>query len=320
MKRVIKLVVLIMISLSSYAQQNSPFSQYIFNQMLINPAYVGTKQLITINATYSKQWAGFDGSPSTQTVSAEGGISKSMGLGVHFLNDKIGPQSQQGLFASYSYIIKFNEKWRMSLGIAAGFTNFILDGTKLIADIDPGVIDPAIPTTKVNSVRFDSKAGLFLYSNRFYFGFSATDLFANVIISEDLMVPRQTVHYYITSGYVFDVGKSLKIKPSFLFRQDFKAPSNIDINCFFLIKERFWLGASVRFGAEILSSKSLDESLRTRDAMVFMTEWNITRSLRIGYAYTWSLTALQGYSGHEVEVGYTFPKKAETKMRTPRYF
>jgi type IX secretion system PorP/SprF family membrane protein len=285
--------------------------------MLINPAYVGTKQLITINATYGTEWTGFKGSPSTETVSAEGGLNKSMGLGISFLNDRIGAQYQQGLFASYSYIIKFSEKWRMSLGIAAGLSNFTLDGTKLIID-NPD--DPAIPKTKVSAARFDAKAGLFLYSDRFYFGFSSTELFADVLASKDLLVPKQAHHYYITSGYVFDAGKSLKIKPSLLVREDFKAPTNIDINCFFLIKERFWLGATARFGANIFKNPSLDNTLRHRDAMVFMTEWNITRSLRIGYAYTWSVTALKGYSGHEIELGYTFPKKAETKMRTPRYF
>ena len=317
MKRVTIIVAVLMIALSGYAQQNSPFSQYIFSQMTINPAYVGTKQLININATYSTEWTGFKGAPSTQTVSAEGGLNKNMGLGISFLNDRIGAQYQQGLFASYSYILKFNEKWRMSLGIAAGLSNFTLDGTKLIID-NPD--DPSIPKTKVSSARFDAKAGLFLYSDRFYFGFSSTELFADVLLSKDLAVPKQAHHYYITSGYVFDAGKILKIKPSLLVREDFKAPTNIDINCFFLLKERFWLGATVRFGANIFKNPSLDNTLKHRDAMVFMTEWNITRSLRIGYAYTWSLTALMGYSGHEIEVGYTFPKKAETKMRTPRYF
>lgn len=317
MKRFINIVAVLMIALTSYAQQNSPFSQYIFSHMLINPAYVGTKQLVTINATYAKQWAGFNGSPSTQTLSAEGGLNERMGLGVHFLNDKIGAQYQQGLFGSYSYIIKFNDQWKLSLGLALGLSNFTLDGTKLITD-NPD--DPAIPKTRVNDLRFDAKTGLFLYSHKFYFGFSVTELFADVVLTDDLMVAKQTRHFYLTSGYVFDVGKSLKIKPSFLFREDFKAPSNIDINLFFLIKERFWLGASVRFGEKIFTDDELDQSLRSRDAMIFMTEWNITRSLRIGYAYTWSLTDLAGYSGHEIELGYTFPQKADTKMRTPRFF
>jgi type IX secretion system PorP/SprF family membrane protein len=320
MKRLINISVLLVIVLSGNAQQNSPFSQYIFNQMLINPAYVGTKQQHNLNATYSKQWAGFDGSPSTQTISAEGPITENMGYGAHFINDHIGAQYQQGLFGSYAYYIKFNEVWKLSLGLAVGLSHFMLDGTKLTSkDIEVGST-AAIPTTMVNRVRFDSKAGLFLYSRRFYFGFSASDLLASAFKDKDLMIAKPVTHLFITSGYVFDAGKNLKIKPSILYREDLKAPANIDLNLFFLIREKIWLGASARFGANIFKKPSLDKTLKYKDALIFLAEWNITRSLRIGYAYTWTLSSLSGYSGHEIEIGYSFPKKNETKMTSPRFF
>lgn len=317
MKTIRLIIALLLISTLGYAQQSSPISQYIFNEMLVNPAYAGTKQFVNINGTFSKLWAGFEGSPCTQTLSVEGPIAKNMGLGFHFLNDKIGAQYQQGLFGTYSYIVKFNEKWRMSMGLSLGMSIFTIDGTKLIIDYDD---DPAIPKTKVNKVRFDSKVGLFAYSDRFYAGLSVTELLADVFKSRDLLIAKQSRHYYLTAGYVFDAGKSLKIKPSFLLREDFKSPTNVDVSCHFLIKEIFWIGASVRFGAINLKNNELDNSLRHRDALNFMTEWNITKSLRIGYAYTLSLTSWKSYSGHEILVGYTFPKKADTKMKTPRYF
>ncbi len=317
MKRLIIISVLVVIVLSGYAQQNSPFSQYIFNQMLINPAYVGTKQQHNINGTFASQWTGFKGSPTTETISAEGPITKNMGYGVHFLNDKIGAQSTQSLFGSFAYFIKFSEKWRLSLGLAIGITNSMVDGSKLdTKDAD----DPAIPITKESALRFDSKAGLFLYSRRFYFGFSASDLLADISKSENMIVAKPVRHYFISTGYLFDAGKSLKIKPSFMIREDFKAPTNIDINLFFLIKEKIWLGITGRFGAPIFNASKVGNTLKYQDAMVFLAEWNITRSLRIGYAYTWSLSKLSGYSGHEIEIGYSFPKKVGTKMKSPRYF
>jgi type IX secretion system PorP/SprF family membrane protein len=317
MKRIIIISVLVIIVLSGYAQQTTPFSQYIFNYMLINPAYVGTKQQHNLNATYSSQWTGFKGAPSTQTISAEGPITKSMGYGVHFINDRIGAQYQQGLFGSYAYFIKFSDNWKLSLGLALGISNFMIDGTKLTTTEGD---DPTVPITKVSKVRFDSKAGLFLYSRRFYFGFSASDLLADVKKSEDLIVAKPTRHYFVTAGYVFDAGKSLKIKPSFLVREDFKAPTNIDVNLFFLIKEKIWLGASVRMGARIFKNPDLDNTLKYKDALVFLAEWNITRSIRLGYAYTWTLSTLSGYSGHEIELGFSFPKKDGSKMKSPRYF
>jgi type IX secretion system PorP/SprF family membrane protein len=317
MKRIISISVLVIIVLSGYAQQNSPFSQYIFNYMLINPAYVGTKQQHNLNATYSSQWTGFKGAPSTQTISAEGPINKNMGYGVHFLNDKVGAQTQQSLFGSFAYFLKFSDTWRLSFGLALGVTNSALDGSKLDTKDDD---DPSIPRTKVNSVRFDSKAGLFLYSKRFYFGFSASDLLADVSKTENMYVAKPVRHYFMTAGYVFDAGKSLKIKPSFLVREDFKSPTNIDVNLFFLIKEKIWLGASVRMGARIFKNPDLDNTLKYKDALIFLAEWNITRSIRLGYAYTWTLSALSSYSGHEIELGFSFPKKDASKMKSPRYF
>ena len=94
----------------------------------------------------------------------------------------------------------------------------------------------------------------------------------------------------------------------------------MDINLFFLIKEKIWLGITGRFGAPIFKNSNLDNTLRYQDAMVFLVEWNITRSWRIGYAYTWTLSKLSGYSGHEIELGFSIPKKTGTKMKSPRYF
>jgi type IX secretion system PorP/SprF family membrane protein len=317
MKTFLNITALMLIAASGYAQQDPQFNQYIFNEMIINPAYAGTKGVLNIGATYSLQWTGFSGSPTTQTVSIEGPVSKNMGLGLHFINDKIGAQTQQGLFGSYSYQVRLGEKFKLAMGLAAGISNFTLDGTKLTVD-NPE--DPAIPKDKVSRVRFDSKAGLFLYSERFYAGFSVTDLLADVIKSDNLLVTGQSRHYYLTSGYVFDLGSKFKFKPSFLIREDFKAPTNIDVNAFFLYKEKLWLGATVRLGAQISKNSKLDNTLRHRDALAFMAEWNITDRLRLGYAYTLSLSALKNYSGHEIQIGYYFRTKSTPKMMTPRYF
>jgi len=311
------IIVMVLFSIQGFAQQSSVFNQYIFNPMTINPAYAGTKQWTSINSVYSAQWVGMDGAPTTQMISIEGAPVESMGLGLQFINDRIGAQYQQSLYGSYSYILKFNEKLRLSMGIAAGISYFTLDGTQLNSET---IDDNAVPLTRVNSLRFDPKVGLFLYSDRFYAGLSTTDLLGDLIEAPDGFATVQQRHYYLTAGYVFDLGEDIKFKPSFLIREDFKALTNVDVTTYFLFKETFWLGATYRFGADLITSQSLDNSLKTRDALVFMTEWNVTKSWTIGYAYTHSLTALNGYSGHEIMVDYTLPRKLETRMKTPRYF
>jgi len=316
MKTIINGLVLILISVAAYSQQDPQFNQYIFNELIINPAYAGSKELHNINATYSNQWTGFTGAPSTQTISYDGPIGKNMGIGAHFINDRIGAQSHQGLFGSYAYRFRLSETWRMAFGLAAGISYFTIDGTQLISDNEN---DPAIPKTKQSSLRFDSKAGMFVHNERFYTGFSVSNLLGDVIKSKDLMVAKSSRHYYLTAGYVFDLGKKLKFKPSFLIKEDFKSPTNIDVTAFFLYKEKLWLGASVRMNTS-LWKQSLDNTLKHRNALAIMAEWNIIDRLRIGYAYTLTLTSLKNYSGHEIQLGYYFPTKVEPKMKTPRYF
>lgn len=311
------IILFVMIASVSVAQQNSQLNHYIFNHMTLNPAYVGTKQWTTMNFTTGSQWTGLEGAPFTQVLSLEGPISESNGLGVHIINDKIGAQYQQSLYGSFSHILKLNKNFKLSMGISAGVSYFTLDGTKLNSGEEA---DPTIPKNRVSSLRFDPKTGIFLYSKRFYAGFSISDLLGDALQTNDLMTMEQTRHYYLTSGYVFDLGDKFKLKPSFLIREDFKAQTNYDVSTFLLYNDIFWLGLTYRFGSRSFINNELDNSLKMRNAMVFMTEWNINKSLILGYAYTLSTTALQGFSGHEIEISYTFPKKSDTRMRTPRYF
>jgi len=308
---------MVLFSIQGFAQQSSVFNQYIFNPMTINPAYAGTKQWTSINSVYSAHWTGLDGAPTTQMISIEGAPVENMGLGLQFINDRIGAQYQQSLYGSYSYILKLNDKVKLSMGLAAGISYFTIDGTKLNSET---IDDAAVPLTRENSLRIDPKVGLFLYSDRFYAGLSTTDMLGDLIQAPDGFAVAQSRHYYLTAGYVFDLNEDIKLKPSFLIREDFKALTNFDVSTYFLFKETFWLGATYRFGADLVTSQTLDNSLKSRDALVFMTEWNITKSFVIGYAYTHSLTALSGFSGHEIMVDYTLPRKLDTRMKTPRYF
>ena len=116
------------------------------------------------------------------------------------------------------------------------------------------------------------------------------------------------------------MNKSFKFKPSFLIKEDFKAPTNIDVNAFFLYNDKFWLGASYRTGAKIFNTNKMDNSLKYKDALTFMADFTISEKFRIGYAYTHSLSAFNEFPGHEISVGYYFPQKPEKRMKYLKYF
>lgn len=310
-------ILLMVLSVASFAQQAAQYNHYIFNQTVINPAYTGTKGMLNINGIYASQWTMLEGAPSTQTLSIEGPAPLNLGLGFHVIQDKLGAQTQTAMYGNYSFKVCLSDLACLSFGIATGVTNNSLNGEELNEATSD---DPAIPIGLEKASRFDSKAGIFFFTNKFYFGVSVSELTSNVRSSLDMLVAGQVKHYYVSSGYVFDVAEDLKFKAGFLIKEDFRAPTNVDLNGFFLYRERFWFGATYRTGADVLNSKNLDITLRSRDAAVVMVDMNISENFRLGYAYTITLSDLKDYAGHEVSLGYFFRENKKSKMLTPRYF
>jgi type IX secretion system PorP/SprF family membrane protein len=314
-----KKVLLFWLLLTGYgaaAQQNPQYSQYIFNGLVINPAYAGSKGILNINGIYRQQWVGLEGAPTTQTLSFDGAVLKEkVGLGLHVINDQLGAQGQKSIYASTAFRVRLGETARLALGLAGGASQHYLDGTQL-RPTDPGY-DPAIPTNREMSMLPDAKAGLFFNTERFYLGLSAS----NLVGFKNEFVATPTRHYFITSGYIFDLSDMIKFKPSFLLKDDLKSTANLDLNSFFLIGDRIWLGGGYRMGVKYLNrSTPEDQDLSMRNAWMGMTEIYFTPRIKIGYSHDITLTSLRSYSTHEVSIGFYFFKKEEASTLTIRYF
>lgn len=298
------------------AQQNPQYSQYIFNGLVINPAYAGSKGILNINGMHRNQWVGLAGAPTTQTLSLDAAVLKEkVGLGLHVMNDQIGAQGQKSFYASTAFRVRLGESARLALGIAGGASQYYLDGTQL-RPTDPGY-DAAIPSGREMSMLPDAKAGLFFNTERFYLGLSASNLVG--FKNEFAITP--TRHYFLTSGYIFDLSDMIKFKPSFLIKDDLKSTTNLDLNSFFLIGDRIWLGGGYRMGLKYLhQSTAENEDLSMQNAWMGMAEIYFTPKIKIGYAHDITLTGLSSYSTHEVSIGFYFFKKEEARTLTIRYF
>ena len=80
-----------LVTVSGFAQQDSQFTHYMYNTININPAYAGSRGVTSIFGLHRTQWVGLDGAPSTNAFSINTPIQNSrLGLGVSFVNDKIG--------------------------------------------------------------------------------------------------------------------------------------------------------------------------------------------------------------------------------------
>ena len=313
-----KILLLLLLALSSplLAQQNAHYTQYIFNGLVINPAYAGSKEVLHVTGMYRHQWAGLEGAPTTQTLSLDGAVLKNkVGLGLHVMNDQLGAQGQKSFYGSTAFRVRLGPAARLALGLAGGASEYYTDGQKL-RPIDKAN-DPNIPTTWQGYWLPDAKAGLFFNTERFFMGLSAS----NLIGFRNNFVVTPTRHYYFTTGYVFDLNDMLRFKPSMLLKEDFKSPANLDLNAFLLIGDRLWLGGSYRTGVTLYNQQAYQaEGLDSNNAWAMIAEVYLSPRVKVGYSYDVTLSGLRNYASHEVSLGFYFYKKEEAKSLTIRYF
>ncbi|RFS21939.1 type IX secretion system membrane protein PorP/SprF [Chitinophaga silvatica] len=321
---------MLLTGISTYAQQNVQFSQYAFNGLTVNPAYAGYKENWYLNAAYRHQWAGFPGAPRTGGVSVDGLTNASdnrVGVGLQMLFDQTGPQQSGSLYGSYAYRIPLDDEntRRLCLGLGGGITQYSIDGTAM-AFVDNN--DETIPTGKVSKWVPDARFGIYYYTPSFYLGASVMDLFSLYTSATRYSwkgysydVIRKTQHMYITAGTVINLNESMKLKPSFMIKEDFKGPTSLDLNAFLLLSEKLWLGGSYRTSMKVWNKKNLDPRLQQVNAASAMAEFYATEQLRIGYAYDLNVNKMAGYQGgsHEISIGFLFPSK-HYSITNPRYF
>jgi len=322
MKRI--LIIFTVLQLASglaKAQQDAQFSQYMFNGIYINPAYAGYREQLNVHGFYRNQWTGIEGSPKTTSLAVDAIANEgNVGLALQVSSDKLGAQSNLAAYANYAYRIRLNADGtsRLAFGVGAGMVQLGIDGSML----NPNDPEYGQPKSTLNTIVPDARAGVFYSTSRFYAGFSADNLVSQYInVEKYTFVPQPKPHYYLTAGMLLPINESIQLKPSFLLKDDRGGPTSLDLNAFFILAERFWLGGSYRTGVKLYSKDYLQKDLTQLNSGVAALQIFPNNNLRIGYAYDFSIGALQGYSGgtHEISVGYFFKNK-NTRMLTPRYF
>tara|TARA_R110002020_G_scaffold264813_1_gene479487 strand:- start:7007 stop:7981 length:975 start_codon:yes stop_codon:yes gene_type:complete len=303
----------------TFGQQLPQFSQYIFNGLHINPGYAGYKQEGYIQSTYRSQWVNFPGAPETFTVTADLSANEgTMGFGVSFLSDNLGPTKTTGGLLTYAYRIQTGANSQLGLGVSAGFSQYSIDGSMLDPNDYP---DSEIPDGRINLTTPNLNTGLFFNTKKFYAGFSVYNMIGKKSLEkEDVALAYHDFHYYLTAGALFDLGKTVKFKPSFLIKEVKGAPTNYDINAMFLFAERIWVGGSYRSNIKIWND-NLQENLNSRNAVAAIVEIYATKRLRLGYAYDHNLNVLSNYrnNSHELSVGYYITPKTAV-MKNQRWF
>jgi type IX secretion system PorP/SprF family membrane protein len=303
------LIFLIFITYTVYghSQQDAIYSQYTFNPLAINPAYAGSRNSFSAVLLHRSQWVGFEGAPTTQTLAVHSPVNQTkLAGGLNLYYDKIGPSTNLNVAATGAYHIQL-KKAKLSLALRGGVYSSTLDKNQLTfkdeTDLfnQEGTVTSAVPS-------FDF--GMYYYKTKFYLGLSLTHInragfkFYENIVSDSKNSYALKPHLFFNGGYVFEISEKIIFKPSFLFKSTQGAPANLDLSFNAMFYKKFWLGIS----------------FRNKSSVNFMTEWNITDYLRIGYAYDLSVNKLSKYNrgSHELFIGFDFNFKSK-KIVSPRY-
>ena len=292
------------------AQQLPLFSQYVFNSLHINPGYAGYKLDPFIQATYRSQYMEFPGAPRTFSISADmGSLDERMGFGASVSSDQIGATRANTALLTYAYRIQTGDYSFLGLGISAGASEYMLDGSLLHPD-DPG--DGTIPSGRIAMLTPNLNTGLFFHSETFFAGFSVYNLIGKRNLeNEDMSLAFHNIHYYLQVGGLIPISDQVEFKPSILVREDLKGPTNFDINGMFLFYKRLWAGASYRSHINKRNNDA-QTNLTNGNALAAIIEVFATDQLRIGYAYDYNLNVLNNRrnSSHEISVGIYLGSRA----------
>jgi type IX secretion system PorP/SprF family membrane protein len=305
-----KLIITFLVALSviqSSAQQDAMYSQYMFNYLIVNPGYAGSRDVLSVTGMYRKQWINVDGAPSTLTFSADMPIANErMGIGLTVFKDQIGKEGNTGVYGSYAYRIRLTQRGTLSFGANVGFTQYSADLSNVRTGQGSGQgNDPAF-SGNIREMNPNFGFGMYYSTDKFYLSVALPHLLDSKL--GDLSNLGRSVlrkHYFLGAGFVFPVSPNIKLKPSTLIKVVEGAPIQGDFNLNAWYVDKIGLGVSYRTG----------------DAIVAMLEFQATTGLRFGYSYDITTTPLARYASgtHEIMVRYEFAT-LKKKIITPRYF
>lgn len=301
MKKLITIMVFGIVALSVCAQQQSLYSQYMFNLFVVNPAYAGSRDALSANVGYRAQWVGFEGAPTTQSFSVHGPLrNKNMALGLQFQNDVIGARKAPMAAIAYAYSIRLGHTEKLSFGLQAGMINYRIDWKELTYN-RPN--DPIAYSTNPNRWIPNFDFGMMYTAPRSYLGLSASSLNRNRLAVNDMSDARLNTFVNLVAGKVFEMSEDLALKPALLVRYSLDGPVQADLSLGALFYNRFWFTSTYRLGFGMVTS-----------AHVYITE-----KFHVGYSYDLALNNMATYQSgsHEVFLGYDFGiyRKGKTNRR-----
>jgi len=306
--RILILLILLQPLSSIMAQQENQFTQYTFNQAIINPAYIGSNSYINLQLSGRNQWVGFPGAPKSNAFTLGYPLKYfNSAIGINALQDNVGPLRNTLLTFVYAHSVKINDKLKLSMGLNAG-TNHYSANLELLNTNDDN--DAVLMQGSVQRTSFTFGSGAFLYAHNWYVGLSipkiVTGKFSFGDDGYDTYNLKERNHIYLISGYVFGFNDGkIKLKPSACVKKVMNVKPTIDLSLATSLNNKFALGGG----------------LRNPDIYFAFMQVAVGKYLNLGYAYDFSGSRMRSYTkgSHEIILDLRLNRDA-TKIHSPRFF
>lgn len=297
-------ILIVFIAQTSFAQQETLFSQYMFNPALYNPAYTGSRGVSSLYMHHRSQWVEMEGAPKTSYVGFQTLLdNQKVGLGFNALTEAVGPIRSTTLNLDWSYHLQLGLVGKLAFGIKGTLDKFDVD----LSGINQYQNDAYLYANIDRPFVTNFGMGFFYYTDRLYIGGSIPYLFKNKHYDTANFTAEDWSHLYLSAGYVFDLSPQLKFKPSVFYRSVPYIIQQLDISGSFLIDDKVQLGLTYRLDT----------------AYSVMTAFQLSPQVLIGYSYDREATALQQFNkgSHEVFLRYEFSSLInKLKIQSPRFF
>ena len=309
-----RIIVLLFGSLSFsglLAQQDAQYTQYMYNTMAVNPAYAGSRGLLSVTGLHRSQWVGLDGAPSTQTLNINSPVSDRVGIGLSIVNDEIGNNTNQETYIDgvFSYTVQLARAAKLSFGVQASAHLLNIDFNQL-ANYNNEAQTIGLSNID-NKFSPNFGAGVYYHTDNFYAGLSVPNFLETKHFDDSAsgtsFLAEERMNFYLISGYVFELNRGMKFKPAVLLKAVRGAPLQLDLSANFMLNEKFILGAAYRWDATVSA----------------LVGFNVSERFMLGLAYDREITELGGTrfnnGSFEVMLRYEFLTRY-IKVIEPRFF
>ena len=309
-RKILLILMLLGFVQKNFAQQDAMFTYYKFNHQAVNPAYVGSRQIINATMLNRSQWTGFEGAPWSHTVSLNAPLlNESMGFGFSFSNDVVGPSVLNNLTIDLSYHLKFNDSdHRLAFGLKAGGNHTRLDLNSLSLDNQS---DPAFDPNNIGKFMPNYGFGLYYYTPKWYVGFSSPHM-----VNYDFNATQR--HFFLIGGGIIELNETIKLRPSTYAKFTKNAPITLDLTGLFIFRDRLWAGAAFRAPIGLIIPNNSKGG-----GLGLLVGLNLNDQLSVGYSFGYSLgnqTFRYNNGTHEIVLRYDYLYKEKKIIKSPRYF